>query len=69
MSLQYLVKDSAIILTNPVAAGTQVTIIKRQGTAWDSTINIQDDTTKIARFLKAEPGIWYTEIKSSWFAR
>jgi hypothetical protein len=51
-------------LTNLLNSGTQVTVVKRTGTAWDSTVNIQNDTTKIAEFLKASPGIWYSDYKS-----
>ena len=49
-------------LTNKLNFGTRVTVIKRNGTAWDSTTSILDDTSKIARFLKAAPGVWYTNI-------
>ena len=51
-----------IRLTNLLAAGTKVTVVKRTGKRWDSTLNIQYDTTKIAEFLKETPGIWYTGI-------
>jgi hypothetical protein len=47
-------------LTNELSIGTHVTIIKRVGTAWDRTINIRDDSSKIANFIKATPGIWYS---------
>lgn len=56
---------AALTLTNKLTFGTQVTVIKRQGTQWDSTLNIQNDDSKIAKFLKATPGIWYTELKKS----
>lgn len=49
---------------NVAPLGTTIVVVKRIGTVWDSTINIQDDTNKIAKFLKAEPGIWYSEYKS-----
>ncbi len=49
-------------LTHELAFGTRVTVIKRTGTAWDSTTNILDDDNKIARFLKAVPGVWYANI-------
>jgi hypothetical protein len=51
-------------LTHVLSTGTQVTVVKRTGTAWDSTVNIQTDTSKIAEFLKASPGIWYTDYKN-----
>ena len=49
-------------LTHQLAFGTRVTVIKRTGTAWDSTKNVLDDDNKISRFLKAAPGIWYVNI-------
>ena len=52
-----------IQLTTPVAFGTQVTVIKRSLIPWDgkyNTINIRLDDNKIAGFLRATPGIWYT---------
>jgi hypothetical protein len=30
------------------------------GTDWDSTLNIQYDSGAITEFLKATPGIWYS---------
>ena len=50
-----------ILLTNSIPIGTRVTVVKRVGTDWDSTVNILYDESKIARFLRAEPGIWYEE--------
>ena len=50
-------------LTNKLAIGTQVTVVKRQGVAWDSTVNILNDSTDVAKFLKAVPGIWYKDFK------
>jgi hypothetical protein len=50
-------------LTNKLAIGTQVTVIKRQGIAWDSTVNILNDSTDVAKFLKAVPGTWYKDFK------
>jgi hypothetical protein len=49
-------------LTHELSFGTRVTVIKRTGISWDSTTNILDDNNKIARFLKAAPGIWYSNI-------
>jgi hypothetical protein len=51
-------------LTHLLSTGTQVTVVKRTGVAWDSTVNIQNDNSKIAEFLKASPGIWYTDYKN-----
>ena len=53
--------SSSIRLTNKLAVGTQVTVVKRSGTAWDGALNILDDNNTISRFLKATPGIWYTD--------
>jgi hypothetical protein len=55
--------SAQITLTNNLEFGTYVTVIKRTGTAWDSSVNIQTDDSKIAKFLKATPGIWYSEVK------
>jgi len=53
--------SSAIRLTHKLLFGTRITVIKRNGTDWDSITNIQYDNSKIAEFLKATPGIWYAE--------
>ena len=53
--------SSAIRLTHKLSFGTRITIIKRNGTDWDSKTNIQYDNSKIAEFLKATPGTWYAE--------
>ena len=53
--------SSAIRLTHKLSFGTRITIIKRNGTDWDSKTNIQYDNSRIAEFLKATPGIWYAE--------
>lgn len=55
-------ENKQIRLTNKLKFGTKVTVIKRTGVAWDSTTNVLEDTNKIARFLKAVPGVWYTNI-------
>jgi hypothetical protein len=54
-------ENAAIRLTAVPPVGTQITVIKRNGTDWDSNTNIQYDTNRIAEFLKATPGIWYSE--------
>ena len=56
---------SQLRLTNTLKFGTRVTVIKRTGVSWDGTLNIQNDDNKISRFLKATPGIWYTNIVKS----
>ena len=52
-----------IRLTNVLDAGTLVTVIKRTGKDWDTTVSIRDDETKVARFVKGAPGSWYSIIK------
>jgi hypothetical protein len=56
--------NNQIRLTNLLNSGTQVTVVKRTGIAWDNTVNIQNDTSKIAEFLRASPGIWYSDYKN-----
>ena len=51
--------SAAVRLTTPVDVGVKVTVVKRMGTDWDSTLNIQYDAGAITEFLKATPGIWY----------
>jgi hypothetical protein len=51
--------SAAVKLTTPVDIGVKVTVVKRMGTDWDSTLNIQYDSGAITEFLKATPGIWY----------
>ena len=57
--------DNHIRLTNKLSFGTQVTVVRRTGTDWDSKTNIQYSDDKIAKFLKATPGIWYAENQLS----
>ena len=52
-------------LTEAVPFGTTVTVVKRLGTDWDRLINIQDDNSKIAKFLKSTPGISYKAVTKS----
>ena len=59
-----------IRLTNLLDIGTQVTVIKRTGTAWDGknpggNLNILNDDSKVASFIKATTGIWYSTYKKS----
>lgn len=49
-------------LTNKLAFGTRVTVVKRTLVPWDSTTNILEDSSKIAQFLKAAPAVWYSNI-------
>ena len=56
--------SNQVRLTNQLSLGTKVTVVQRRLTLWDSKTNIQQDSNKIAEFLKATPGIWYTEYKS-----
>jgi len=55
--------SSQIRLTNKLDITTQVTVYKRTGVDWDGkqTPNILDDTSLIANFIKAKPGIWYAQ--------
>jgi hypothetical protein len=55
--------SSKITLANPVPIGARITVVKRTGQAWDSSVNIQNDTGKIAGFINAAPGIWYSSAK------
>jgi hypothetical protein len=52
-----------IILTNKLITGTLVTVIKKSGVAWDDSTNIMESTGKIAEFINAQPGVWYTDMK------
>jgi hypothetical protein len=65
LDADFAVNGSAkqVRLTNKLAIGTQVTVVKRQGFAWDSTVNILNDSTDVAKFLKAVPGTWYKDFK------
>jgi hypothetical protein len=55
--------SNQIYLTNELSLGTRVTVVKRVGTDWDgkNSANILYDDSKVARFLRAEPGVWYEE--------
>jgi len=50
-------------LSNVLSIGTRITVVKNSGIEWDSQMNILDDTGPIAQFIKAQPGIWYSEYK------
>jgi hypothetical protein len=52
-------------LTTAVPFGTTVTVVKRLGSDWDRLVNIQDDNSKIAKFLKSVPGISYKAVAKS----
>jgi hypothetical protein len=52
-----------IVLTNKLALGTFVTVIKKSGTAWDDSTNIMYSTGQIAEFINSQPGVWYTDMK------
>ena len=52
-----------ITLTNPLSFGTRVTVVKQTGKTWDSSTNILNDTSAIGNFIKAAPGVWYTDYK------
>jgi len=48
-----------IRLTNELAEGTVVTVVKRNGTHWDNALY---GNNKIASFLRAAPAVWYTDM-------
>jgi len=55
-----------IRLTNLLDIGVQVAVYQRTGVAWDGkqpdgNLNILEDSSKIAEFIKAKPGIWYSQ--------
>ena len=52
-------------LTATIPFGTTVTVVKRLGSDWDRLINIQDDNSKIAKFLKSTSGIVYRSVAKS----
>jgi len=54
--------STQIRLTTKLTAGVKVTVVRRTGKIWDSSTNILNETNAIAEFLKAEPGIWYTNV-------
>ena len=56
---------NTIYLTNKLSLGTHITVVKRTGVIWDSTTNIMYDNSKIAQFLRAEPGIWYEAYRQT----
>jgi len=66
--------SKSIVLTNLLTTGTQVTVIKNTGVAWDGnklgtavdpvhapSVNVMNDSSNIANFIKAAPGTWYFE--------
>jgi hypothetical protein len=55
--------SNQLTLTNLLSIGTRITVIKNTGIEWDSKTNILDDNSKVAQFIKAQPGIWYSEYK------
>lgn len=58
------ITSNLIVLNNPVDRGVIVTVVRRTGRDWDSIVNIMDDDGKVAQFLKAVPGVWYTGIEN-----
>jgi hypothetical protein len=61
-----------LTLSNPLGFGTDITLVSQSGSAWDSytsgktnpPVNILTDTGTIANFIRAVPGIWYTDYKN-----
>ncbi len=57
-------ESSSITLTSAMPVGTYITVIRRIcSDAWDSQINIQEDNNRVSRFLKSQPGSWYTDAR------
>ena len=52
----------SIRLTNDLASGIHITVIKRTGSIWDSALTIRNDNTSLANFIKHVPGVWHTNI-------
>ena len=52
-------------LTTPLNFGTFVTLVRKVGKDWDGAVtpNIQYSDDKVSSFVKAEPGVWYTNMK------
>ena len=50
-----------ITLLTPLTVGTRVTVIKRTGINWDTSLNTD---SKISNFLKATPGISYSPLRT-----
>ena len=55
-----------IRLTNKLDIAVKVSVYQKTGVAWDGKqpegdLNILDDNSGIAEFIKAKPGIWYAE--------
>lgn len=55
-------EDNSIKLTNELKLGTRVTIIRKNGVAWDSTVNIREERSKIGNFITSVPGAPYRDI-------
>ena len=57
-------QSTQLQLTNKLAFGTRVTVVKRTGTDWDGKVtpNVLDADNKIGRFLRSAPGVWYSTI-------
>jgi len=62
-SLTFIINGATVILTNLLSFGTQITVVQNSGLAWDNVTSVLYDTGKISDFLRAEPGIWYSEYK------
>jgi hypothetical protein len=52
---------NVLTLKTPLDYGTNITVVKKQGASWDSSVNLLNDNNAVATFLKAVPGIWYQE--------
>ena len=52
---------NVLTLKTPLDYGTNITVVRKKGIAWDSGVNLLNDDNSVATFLKAVPGIWYQE--------
>jgi hypothetical protein len=57
----------SVRLTTAIPFGTSITVVEKRGVDWDGkqTPNILNDDNKIAKFLKATPGVRYFSTKNS----
>jgi len=60
---------STITLANAPLFGTEVTVVKKTGIPWDGKqytgdVSVIYDSSTVANFIKAAPGVWYTGFKS-----
>jgi hypothetical protein len=54
-------ENPQLLLTNELAVGTRITVVKKTGFNWDN--NLYGDN-QIASFLRAAPAVWYTNMSN-----